>query len=361
MIDSHSFAAALAPWFVRDASDRPWRHTRDPYRVWLSEVMLQQTQSATVVPYYEKFAAAYPTVHALAAAPLDQVLKLWEGLGYYSRARNMHRAAQIVAAGGGQFPQTAALLQNLPGVGRYTAAAVASIVFGERVAVLDGNVIRVLARLYDLPADVTMSATQRHLWALAEGLIAEAERPGDHNQAMMELGSRICTPRSPDCPNCPVQTFCRAHANNTQGERPVKARKAKTPHRDVASGVIYDAAGRFLIAQRPLKGLLGGLWEFPAAFREGDESLGETLARALSEQCGIQVEIGDVLATVKHAFSHFRITLHAHRCRYLGGEIALTRYIAAAWVTPAEVDHYALARADRRMIEVLLGRSSPKN
>ncbi|MDX2161544.1 MAG: A/G-specific adenine glycosylase [bacterium] len=351
-----SIALALLAWYDVHHAALPWRANHDPYRVWLSEIMLQQTQVETVKPYFEKFLAAYPTVTDLAAAPLDDVLKLWEGLGYYSRARNLHRAAQQVAfQHGGAFPRTVEGLLALPGVGRYTAGAVASIAFGERAPVLDGNVIRVFARLLDLPDDVTQPKTQAKLWQVAADWLPDA-RPGDYNQALMELGRVICKPRHPLCSQCPVQAHCAAYAGGTQAQRPVKKARAATPHYDVAAGMIWDDAGRLLIAQRPLDGLLGGLWEFPGGKQEPGETLEACLVRELREELAIRVEVGDKFAVVQHAFTHFKITLHAFTCRYLGGEPQTLGVKAWAWVLPADLERYSFGKADRQVIAALHAR-----
>lgn len=355
------FAEDLLNWFEAHAADLPWRRTRDPYAIWLSEIMLQQTQVATVVDYYRRFLARFPTVEALAAAPLGDVLKAWEGLGYYARARNLHRAAQwVVAEHGGALPRTAESLRKLPGVGRYTANAIASIAFGEDAVVLDGNVIRVLARLHDIADDVSSGAMQARLWALAESLLPPG-RAGDFNQAMMELGRVICKPRRPRCGDCPVRAHCAAWGAGTQSERPVRRRKAATPHYDVAAGVIYGGnahAGRILIAQRPYDDLLGGLWEFPGGKAEPGENLPEALARELREELGIAVEVGDLLVRVEHGFTHFRITLHAFECRHVGGESEARDVAAFAWVTLDEMDAYAFGTADRRIVSFLRQRPS---
>lgn len=346
-------APLLLAWYDANAADLPWRirgGLGDPYRVWLSEIMLQQTQVETVKPYFERFIARYPTVEALAAAPLDEVLKLWEGLGYYSRARQLHRAAQIIAADG--FPQTVEGLMALPGVGRYTAGAIASIAFGARAALVDGNVIRVFARLLDMPDDVTTKAAQDRLWAQAEAWLP-AERTGDYNQALMELGRTVCKPRAPDCPDCPLRALCRAYANGTQAERPVKRAKAPTPHYDVAAGMVWDDAGSVLIAQRPPDGLLGGLWEFPGGKREDGETLPECLRRELREELGIEVEVGALFTVVRHAFTHFRITLHAFTCRLESGEPQPLQAQAVAWASVADLDKYAFGKADRGVIAEL--------
>ncbi|MGB1287707.1 MAG: A/G-specific adenine glycosylase, partial [Aggregatilineales bacterium] len=311
-------APYLLKWYDQNAADLPWRINKDPYRIWLSEIMLQQTQIDTVMPYYHRFLDAYPSVSDLAAAPLDDILKQWEGLGYYSRARNLHKAAKIITDGlNGVFPQTAADLLKLPGIGRYTSGAIASIAYDEIVPVLDGNVIRVFSRLFDMADDVTQSATKKKLWQLADDLIPDA-RPGDYNQSLMELGQKICTPRNPDCSVCPVQALCKAYVNDTQHQRPVKKKKAPIPHYDVAAGIIYNDVGQILIAQRPADGLLGGLWEFPGGKQEKDETLETCLKRELREELAIEVDNLEFFVKVRHAFTHFKITLHAFKCHYTG-------------------------------------------
>jgi len=355
MTSNHLLAADLLDWYTRTAVDLPWRGSSDPYRVWLSEIMLQQTQVETVKPYYARFLAAYPTVNDLAAAPLDDVLKLWEGLGYYSRARNLHRAAQMVAASGGAFPATVEGLMALPGIGRYTAGAIASIAFGVRAPVLDGNVIRVYARLLDLPDDVTQTATQARLWDQAEVWLPD-ERPGDYNQALMDLGRLVCKPKKPLCGECPIRAHCLAAQRGTQEQRPVKAAKAPTPHYDVAAGMIWNERGELLIAQRPLDGLLGGLWEFPGGKQEQGETLPECLRRELREELRIEVEINELFTRVDHAFTHFKITLHAFTCRYLSGEPQTIGVKAFAWVTPDQLEDYSFGKADRQVIAALFER-----
>lgn len=351
-----SFAADLLAWYDQHAADLPWRVSRDPYRVWLSEIMLQQTQVETVKPYYFRFLDAYPTVEALAAAPLDDVLKLWEGLGYYSRARNLHRAAQMVASElGGQFPDTPDELLRLPGVGAYTAGAVASIAFDRRAPVLDGNVIRVLSRITDLADDVAQSSTQARLWQLAEAYLP-AERAGDYNQALMDLGRMVCRPREPLCAQCPVRAHCLAYARGTQRQRPVKPKRAETPHYNVVAGLIWNDEGKLLIAQRPLEGLLGGLWEFPGGKQEPGETLEACLQRELREELAIEVSVGELFVVVRHGFTHFRITLHAFTCRYESGEPQTLGVRDWAWSTPDELSRYTFGKADRQVIEALAAR-----
>lgn len=353
------FSNALLDWYDHLNIEMPWRQAhQNPYHTWLSEIMLQQTQIETVKPYFQRFLQAYPTVTDLANAPLDAVLKLWEGLGYYSRARNLHRAAQVVRQNfGGEFPSTADELLTLPGVGRYTAGAIASIAFGQRAPVLDGNVIRVFTRLLDLAEDVTQTAVQAKLWRVAEAWLPE-NRVGDYNQALMDLGRLICKPRTPVCSECPISNHCLAFANGTQALRPVKKAKAVTPHYEVTAGMIWNEKGELLIAQRPLDGLLGGLWEFPGGKQEAGETLPECLKRELREELAIEVDVGDEFVQVKHGFTHFKITLHAFTCQYVSGEPQTLGVHAFAWVKPDDLARYSFGKADRQVIEALSQRRS---
>ncbi len=356
------FSAFLLKWFDENARRLPW-HSRDPYHIWLAEVMLQQTQVETVIPYYERFLKAYPTLADCANAPLADVLKLWEGLGYYRRARHLHETAQtVLREHGGVFPTSVAALLRLKGIGRYTAGAIASIAYDVRAAVLDGNVMRVLARYDDLDADIRQAHVQRQLWARAEALLP-SERVGAHNQALMQLGQLVCTPRTPNCAACPLRTQCKAHARGTQAVRPVKAKRAPTPHYDVVAGVIRRQDGRLLIAQRRNEGLLGGLWEFAGGKVEAGETHAQALQRELAEELGVRVAVGALCVRVKHAFTHFKITLHAYHCTYLG---ALPPYDAPQalqvqawqWVDEEELARYSFGKADRAIISALLEEKS---
>ena len=345
--------ANLLTWWDEGHADLPWRRTRDPYAIWISEIMLQQTQITTVIPYYERWLQRFPTVQELAAAPLADVLKLWEGLGYYSRARNLHAAAQMVAGEmDGVFPRSAAELLKLKGIGRYTAGAIASIAFAEAAPILDGNVIRVLSRIYDLPDDTTQGATKKQLWQMAEAIVPE-NRPGDFNQALMELGQTICVPKAPRCRDCPVAGLCLAQKRGTQLDRPVRPPRKRTPHYDVVAAIIWQDAETFLIAQRPLDGLLGGLWEFPGGKLEPGETALQALVREIEEELALTVTPGNHLVSVKHAYTHFRITLHAFHARYQGGEPQHIGVADHRWVTLAEVDDYAFAKTDLKIIAAL--------
>ncbi len=350
-----TIAPQLLAWWDADHADLPWRSTRDPYLIWVSEIMLQQTQITTVIPYYERWLERFPTVPELAAASLDDVLKLWEGLGYYSRARNMHAAAQtIVTEWNGRFPTTAADLQTLKGIGRYTAGAIASIAFDEPAPVLDGNVIRVLSRLTDLTDDVTTTATKKQLWQLAADLVPD-QRPGDYNQALMELGQTICLPQKPRCLLCPLSQSCLARQVGTQLERPVKPPRKNTPHYDVVAGIIWQNGSmgpdsKFLIAQRPLDGLLGGLWEFPGGKQEDDETLPEALQREIQEELAMEIQVGSFQTSIKHAYTHFRITLHAFHAAHVSGDPQHIGVNNHAWVTLSDLDNYAFAVTDQKII-----------
>lgn len=348
----------LLAWWDRGHADWPWRRTRDPYAVWVAEVMLQQTQISTVIPYYERWMARWPSIEALAAATLDDVLKMWEGLGYYSRARHLHTAAAIVARDyGGELPHTAAELRQLPGIGRYTAGAIASIAFGEPAPILDGNIIRVLSRLHDIDEDVTLSTTRARLWRLAEEELPTS-RSGDYNEALMELGQQICIPQTPRCLICPLAAHCLARQRGTQLERPVRPPRKRTPHFDVVAAIIWRDeraanGGKFLIAQRPLDGLLGGLWEFPGGKVESGETMGDALCREIHEELALTIMPGALLTIVEHAYTHFRITLHAFHAAYAGGEIAHLGVADHAWVTLDELERYAFAVTDRKIIAAM--------
>ncbi len=335
---------ALLAWFRSNARDLPWRRTRDPYRVWLSEIMLQQTRVEAVLPYYERFTAAFPHVQALAAADLDRVLRLWQGLGYYSRARNLHKAAQrVTAEHGGRFPATAEALQRLPGVGRYTAGAIASIAFGERVPVVDGNVKRVLARLFAIAERIDEARTVERMWDLAGRLVPPGS-PGDFNQAMMELGATICTPRNPRCDACPVGRWCEAVRLGRQNELPTRRRKKPIPHHEIVAAVIRRN-GRLLLGKRRPEGLLGGLWELPGGKVEPRETHEAALARELREELGIEVRVGRRLTSVEHAYSHFSITLHVYACERVRGRFRARYHTELAWASPARLDGYAFPAA----------------
>jgi A/G-specific adenine glycosylase len=343
---------ALLRWFEAHKRPTPWRDNPDPYRVWISEVMLQQTQTATVIPYFERFIGRFPTVQALADAPLEEVLRYWEGLGYYARARNLHKAAQQIVQNGGRLPTTAEQLRELPGIGEYTAGAIASIAFGQPTPVVDGNVMRVLARLLWLKGDLKTTAAQKQLWQLSAQLI-DPQRPGDFNQAMMELGSTVCTPTQPRCGECPVSHLCAAYQRNQPTAVPEPSRRVPT-RQVVDVSAIVEREGQFLLAQRAPEGLWGGLWEFPRATRQGRESL-ETVAIRAAAQVGLQAEPFWILTSVKHTVTYSRIQLYGYLCAWQSGEAQLGAYVNLVWATPAELGSYPLSAPQRRLAQSLIG------
>jgi A/G-specific adenine glycosylase len=329
-----------------------WRGESSPYRIWVAEVMLQQTQVSTVLPYYHRFLARFADVQTLAAAPLAQVLKAWEGLGYYARARNMHRAAiEIVDKYDGRLPQTYAELRTLPGFGDYIAGAVGSVAFGQVVPAVDGNVKRVIARLFALESDITRSPAAQQLKKIAVALV-DPNCPGDWTQAIMELGALVCLPKSPACATCPVRETCQGRRRGIERELPVRPKRRTLPHYNVTAAVIRRT-DQVLIAQRPLNGMLGGMWEFPGGKQEPGESLTQCLQREIDEELGIDVEVGQPLITVNHSYTHFKITLYAFTCRLIRGSPQPLGVADWRWATIAELDSYPFPRTDQKIIQAL--------
>ncbi|MFO1458977.1 MAG: A/G-specific adenine glycosylase [Verrucomicrobiota bacterium] len=358
-----SIAAALLPWFRENARDLPWRRTRDPYAIWISEIMLQQTQVKAVIPYWERWMKSLPDVASLAAAPEEQVLKLWEGLGYYSRARNLQKAARtLVQNHEGHFPRTAAHLLELPGIGRYTAGAIASIAFNEPAAILDGNVIRVLTRLYALSGDPRSRALNVSLWSLAGDLVSAASeipyRPSRSlrfsgscsvlNQSLMELGATICTPRDPACSECPVATRCRAFQTHAVDAYPTPAvrRAPVTVRRAVA---VVEGKGRFLLRRRPQGGVNAGYWEFP----EWDVRDGSAADEILAQELGVRKSGLVPMKSVRHSITHHRIELHVYWIQADLSPGALSEN--ARWITSAQLQALPLTAAHRKIARQLEG------
>jgi len=357
-------ARRLVQWHDQQQRALPWRTApagqRDPYAVWISEIMAQQTRLETVVDYYLRWMARFPTIEALAAADQQEVLKLWEGMGYYARARNLHRAAQqVVAEHNGQLPSDRTTLLKLPGIGEYTVGAILSMAFGQAEPILDGNVKRVLSRLADIDQPINETATLKLLWQLARAVVeaAPVSAAGACNEALMELGALICVPERPRCLLCPVVELCAAAANGTQGQRPVMPARKATPHYDVAAGVIWQGepfASKLLIAQRPQSGLLGGLWEFPGGKLEPtDADLPACLRREIREELVIDIEVHELLTIVQHAYTHFRITLHAFHARYTGGEPQAVGCADWRWVELKELDAFPFPVTDQKIIQAL--------
>ena len=352
---SAELAEKLLAWYAVNARTLPWRGHPDPYAVWVSEIMLQQTQVETVSPYFERWMARFPTLEALAAASEQEVLALWEGLGYYSRARNLWRAARQVWEAGGQMPRTAADLALLPGVGRYTAAAIASMAFGQDEVALDGNIRRVLARIFNVTLPARSPEGERQLWALAQQHLPPG-RAGDYNQALMDLGSQICTPRAPACLVCPLQALCQAAALGLQAERPVMSARPPVPLWTVTAAVIWRA-DRVLIARRPSRGLLGGLWEFPGGKLEPGETLPEGLRREIAEELAVEIAVGAELGVYRHAYTHFKVVLHAFACTLVTGEPQPQVASELCWALPAELPDFPMGKIDRQIAHRLLADS----
>ena len=339
----------LLRWFGRAKRDLPWRRTRDPYHIWVAEVMLQQTQVDRVIPFYERFINAFRTPQALAAAPLDDVLRLWSGLGYYSRARNLHAAARaIVSQHAGRLPDTSPNLLALPGVGEYTAGAVASIAFGLRHPALDANARRLLARVFRL--DPASTADRKEIDRLG-ALAVPARRPGDYNQALMELGSLVCTPRSPDCPNCCLRNICLTHIIGTP-KRKTTSRRPKTRTTRAALALVRRR-GRYLIAQRPPTGVWAGLWEFPNCEVGAGEDPEAALRALLLTDFGLDTIVGPELTSLTHGIMSRRIHLTAYTCTAPRGRTKARRHPRTRWVAPKDLADHALPAPHRRVASVL--------
>jgi A/G-specific adenine glycosylase len=339
-------ADRLLAWYTLHARAIPWSGSRNPYAVWVSEIMLQQTQVETVIPYYTRWMQRFPTLASLAEASEQEVLSCWEGLGYYSRARSLHKAArQVVQDLSGNLPSDAIALQRLPGIGRYTAAAVASIAFGEDQAALDGNIRRVLARVFNLTEPARSPEGEQRLWELAAAHLPPG-RAGDYNQALMDLGATICTPHKPQCLRCPLAELCQARQLGVQEQRPVNMPRRRVPHITVTAWVL-SRGGEVLITLRPSRGLLGGMWEFPGGKQEEGEDLPACLQRELQEELGIIVGVGELFGIYHHAYTHFSVTLHAFRCNLVAGEPQPLHASELRWVPPARLKDFPMGKIDR--------------
>ncbi len=344
-------ARALVAWFRVGHRQMPWRESRDPYAIWVSEIMLQQTRVETVRGYYTRWMARLPTVRALAEAPLDEVLSLWSGLGYYARARNLKAAAELLTVrDGGAVPRDPAALLALPGVGAYTAGAIASIAYGLPEPILDGNVARVLSRLFAIDAPAAAASTKAQLWALARELVPE-DAPSEFNQAMMELGATVCTPRSPRCLTCPVAASCRARAAGIQEELPRK-RVRKEPRTVEAIALVARCKGRVLLGRRPARGLWGGLWEppwMPVAPGSDIEAMAATFP---SSELGLRLTGRTELTTLTHELTHRRYRFHvlSGRARSERAHDVHTRYEALRWVEPTTLPTVGIAAWAARVL-----------
>lgn len=316
--------------------------------------MLQQTRVDTVIPYYHRFLRAFPSLENLADADQQEVLKLWEGLGYYSRARNLHKAAQTVVSNyHGKLPADYKEIRKLKGIGPYTAAALLSFIYNQPYAVVDGNVLRVMTRFYGIKDDIRARQTQKTIQELADEIIT-TKRPGDFNQAVMELGATVCNPADPACDNCPLSANCTAYRTAATQTIPYKSPAGKVPHHHIGVGLIADKNNRLLIALRPDNAMLGGLWEFPGGKQKENESIQNTVARELREELGVRVEVLEKFMDLKHAYSHFKITLHAYWCRILNGEPTPNTSQELRWVTISQLEEFAFPKANKILTEKLI-------
>jgi A/G-specific adenine glycosylase len=347
-------ASKLLAWYYANKRILPWRGHPSAYAVWVSEIMLQQTRVETVIPYFEKWMHLFPNVHALAQASEHAVLNAWEGLGYYSRARNLHKAAKIVSEQhNGEIPRDLDELRKLPGIGRYTLGAIASIAFGMDIAALDGNIKRVYARIFDITEPVDSPVGEKILWGLADEHLPKG-RAGDYNQALMDLGATICVPKNPRCLICPLMKLCKAREHGTQNQRPVRMPKKDVPHYVHTAGVIIKR-GKVLLAQRPSSGLLASMWEFPNGRVVGDpaEGLSNALKSGyklrLSVKRGQNIPKQEVLGIVQHGYTHFKVTVHVFRCEL----VSMPKGTNLKWISLKDLDEYPMGKIDRQIARMI--------
>lgn len=342
-----TFARQLLAWYRRNARILPWRGHPDPYAVWVSEIMLQQTRVETVIPYFQRWMKRFPTIKSLAEASEQDILNLWEGLGYYSRARNLHNAAIIVVERyDGQLLRDLDVLRRLPGIGRYTVGAIASIAFGMDEPALDGNIRRVFARVFNISVPADSSAGEKLLWNLAAEHLPKG-KAGNYNQSLMDLGATICLPKNPRCLICPLMKLCEARAKGIQDQRPVLKPKKKTPHYILASAVIVKN-GRVLLAKRPSKGLLGGMWEFPNGRVEGDPA--RELSKSLRSGYQLKVRRKDAMSVVHHAYSHFKVIVHVFQCEL----VSMIKNQNLRWVSLKNLQDFPMGKVDRQISQLII-------
>lgn len=351
-MEGPGFARDLCFWFEQNGRDLPWRQNYSPYEVWISEIMAQQTQMGRVVEYFRRWLQRFPDVASLAEANEEEVLKLWEGLGYYGRARNLLKAARLIAEQG-EFPDTQKGVLALPGVGPYTAGAIMSVAYNQPYPAVDANVERVFARTYDLDTPVKAAATQAFIEDRALALIPEG-RARIFNQAMMELGALVCTPKRPNCQLCPVSKYCRSHALGLQSARPVPGKRQKTVNVTVATGaLVYQ--GRVYIQKRKPDDVWPGLWEFPGGGIESGESPEEAVVREYVEETGVHVVPVHKSGVVKYSYTRFRVTLHCFYLRYANGARPPACYeaVEGRFVTPEQLEAFAFPAGHRKFIAQL--------
>lgn len=346
---------SLIGWYEIHGRNLPWRREHLPYQIWISEIMLQQTQVKTMLPYYDRWMERFPDIASVAAASEEELLKHWEGLGYYSRVKNIARTARILHSDhGGDLPCDHRALLSLPGIGPYTAGAVMSLAFNRDYPAVDGNVERIFARLLDIDTPVKERANRERIWEAARNLLPHG-KARRFNQALMDLGALICLPGKPSCGRCPLKDFCLSFERGVESERPVPAAKKKTVAIDVAVGILMRADGIF-IQKRPPSGLMAGLWEFPGGKVAAGETPREALVREFREELGVEICGLRKITRIKHSYTSFRVALHAFTCT-LRDETAQPEIRAAVegrWVTRRELEEYAFPAANRRLIGLLI-------
>jgi len=343
---------ALLNWYEKNKRELPWRQTRDPYKIWLSEVMLQQTQVKTVIPYYRRWLEKLPAIQDLAAASEHKVLKLWEGLGYYNRCHNFQKAARLVCEEhNGKVPHQPDLFLKLPGVGPYILSAVMSIAFERALPVVDGNVLRVVTRYIESWDDISKSATRKKIYRMLLNLIPE-HNPGDFNQAVMELGALVCTPKNPTCPSCPLKKTCQAKQKESVGSLPVRTIKNKIPLHRVALAVVLKN-NKFLIQKRPTTGHLAGMWEFPGGKIKPGETAEQAVNRECLEELDVSVKIIQKLKKVKHAYTHFKIELNIFICRHPSSTVRARQGQPIRWIGLDEMNQYPFPAANYKFFKEL--------
>ena len=355
MTKSESVPALLLHWYDRNKRDLPWRHTYDPYHVWISEIMLQQTQMERGVQYFLRWIARFPDVTSVADAGEQEIMKLWEGLGYYARARNLHKAAQMMVADfQGALPGNHQHLLTLPGVGPYTAAAIASIAYNHDVPLVDANVERLFARLFDIDSPVKEKAALTRIHALAKEMLP-AGQARDYNQALMEFGALVCTPKNPDCASCPLAVHCLAFQRETVQQRPIVAVKQKSVTIEMVTGVLRDE-GKLFIQQRLADDIWGGLWEFPGGRLEEGETPEEALKREYREETEWTIAVGEKITCVVHHYMKYKVILHCFVCHCEQPIPAPVLHAAqsACWVTPSELANFAFPAGHRKCIDSVL-------
>lgn len=346
------FRRKLLRWYGKRARDLPWRRTVDPYHVWISEIMLQQTTVVAVIPYFERFLSRFPTIADLATSEQGDVLRLWEGLGYYSRARNLHKAAQVVVEQhGGVFPVELVAIQALPGIGRYTAGAIASFAFDQRAPIVEANTLRLYCRLLGYEGDPRSKSGQEILWDFAEAILPKTS-PGQVNQALMELGATLCSPRDPQCHECPVQQYCRAFHEGKQAAIPQPKARPKITETTEVSIAIHQA-GKYLLRRRTADERWAGLWDF-IRFEVESHPAGPTpdaLAQSVHDRTGLDVELGPLVVQLKHGVTRYRITLHCFAAKRIRGRLNAGE--EWEWVSPADFDQYPLSATGRKFARKL--------